>query len=51
MSLDINAVINALTTHAGTLGYFDAVQGHEPKSAPGQGLTVAVFECIAAFAQ
>jgi len=43
MSLDINAIINALTTHAGTLGYFDAVQGHEPKSAPGQGLTFAVF--------
>jgi len=43
MSIGINDLINAVTTHASSLGYFDAVQGHEPKSAPGKGLTFAVF--------
>ena len=41
--LGIAALIDAITSHASTLGVFDVVQGHEPKSAPGNGLTYAVF--------
>jgi hypothetical protein len=41
--LGINAVINALVSHASRLGYFDTVHAHEPKSMPGQGLHYAVF--------
>lgn len=37
------SVIDAVTSHASASGYFDAVQNHEPKSAPGTGLTYAVF--------
>lgn len=43
MTLGINAVINALVSHARALGRFDAVHAHEPKSLPGTGLHYAVF--------
>jgi hypothetical protein len=43
MTIGISALINAVTTHASASGFFDTVQGHEPKSAPGNGLTYAVF--------
>ncbi len=43
MSIGISALIDALTSHAAAAGVFDTVQGHEPKSAPGNGLTYAVF--------
>lgn len=43
MSIGISALIDALTSHGAAAGYFDSVQGHEPKSAPGTGLTYAVF--------
>jgi hypothetical protein len=43
MALGINAVINALVSHAASLGRFDTVQAHEPKSMPGMGLHYAVF--------
>lgn len=43
MTLGISAVIDAVTSHAAASGFFDDVQGHEPKSAPGDGLTYAVF--------
>lgn len=43
MTVGVNALISAVTTFASTSGHFDAVQGHEPKSAPGSGLTFAVF--------
>lgn len=43
MTIGIAAIINAVTSHAAELGFFDVVQGHEPKSIPGTGLTYAVF--------
>lgn len=43
MALGINAVINALVSHARALGVFDTVHAHEPKSMPGMGLHYAVF--------
>lgn len=41
--IGINAIISALVSHAAGLGFFDTVQGHEPKSMPGMGLHYAVF--------
>lgn len=43
MTIGISALINAVTSHASASGHFDVVQGHEPKSPPGNGLTYAVF--------
>jgi len=36
-------LINALASHAATLGVFDVVNGHEPKNAPGGHLTCAIW--------
>jgi hypothetical protein len=41
MALDINGIINAVTSHAMATGYFASVEEHEPKNAPTAGLTVA----------
>jgi hypothetical protein len=43
MSLDITTILNTVQDHALTSGYFDTVNGHEPKSAPGNGLSAAVW--------
>jgi hypothetical protein len=43
MSINFPALVDAVTSAASASGYFDTVQGHEPKSAPGTGLTFAVF--------
>lgn len=44
MSFDPTAVMDALASVAQASGHFDAVDGHEPKSAPpGTGLTYAVW--------
>lgn len=43
MSIDLKGLINAVSSPAAASGHFDAVQGHEPKSAPGNGLLLAVF--------
>jgi hypothetical protein len=43
MSLGARALIDAVSSHAAASGYFDSVQTHEPKSAPGTGLTFAVW--------
>lgn len=43
MALDINGILNAVVSHALALGHFEAVNGHEPKNAPGTGLTAAVW--------
>lgn len=46
MSLDadaINAIIDQVTSHASQLGLFETVNFHEPKDAPGSGLTLAVW--------
>ena len=37
------ALFTAVVDHAQTLGLFERVNGHEPKNAPGSGLTAAVW--------
>lgn len=41
--IDINGLIDALTSHASATGVFDSVNGHEPKSVPGFGLTYSIW--------
>ncbi|MFI0768625.1 hypothetical protein ACH4TQ_27620 [Streptomyces sp. NPDC021218] len=43
MALDINGILDAVVSHAMASGHFEAVNGHEPKSPPGNGLTAAVW--------
>lgn len=43
MPLDSDAVIGRVGDHARALGVFDEVLGHEPKNAPGSGLTLAIW--------
>ena len=46
MSFDgvaVSDLLNALVTHAMTLGYFESVNTHEPKSAPGNGLQCSIW--------
>lgn len=43
MSLDIRTILDAVETHALASGFFQTVNGHEPKSAPQNGLTAAVW--------
>lgn len=40
---DIKETFNILRSHAMSSGWFDLVNGHEPKSPPGNGLTAAVW--------
>jgi hypothetical protein len=42
VSLDVASILNVVVSHAMESGYFDAVNTHEPKSAPGNGITAAV---------
>lgn len=41
--LDTGALNDALISHAQRLGIFDSVNGHEPRSAPGRGLTYSLW--------
>lgn len=43
MSFPIVAVLDAVVSHAMALGRFERVNAHEPKNAPGNGLTCAVW--------
>ncbi len=43
MSLNTKNLVNALASHAMTLGRFERVNGHEPKNAPGSGLSCAIW--------
>jgi hypothetical protein len=43
MTLNFTGLVSALTSHAQSLGVFESVNGHEPKSKPGHGLTAAVW--------
>lgn len=43
MAVDIDSVLNAIVSHALTIGYFDQVNQHEPKNRPGAGLTAGVW--------
>jgi len=39
----ISTIFDKIVSHAATLGYFDSVLGHEPKNAPGNGVSAAVW--------
>jgi hypothetical protein len=39
----VQAIFDALLSHAMELGVFERVNGHEPKSAPGSGLTASMW--------
>ena len=41
--LDTEALNDALISHAQALGIFDSVNGHEPRNAPGHGLTFSLW--------
>ena len=41
--MDILAILDGLVSHAMALGRFEQVNTHEPKSAPGHGLTAAIW--------
>lgn len=41
--IGITSIIDAITSHAQASGFFDSVNGHEPKSAPGGGMTCSVW--------
>lgn len=41
--LDVLPVLNRLVTHAASSGLFDLVNQHQPRSAPGHGLSVAIW--------
>lgn len=43
MALALDDILDRVISHASASGYFDAVNGHEPKNAPGHGLTAAVW--------
>jgi hypothetical protein len=43
MALDIRTILDAVESHALASGFFSAVNGHEPKSAPQSGITCAVW--------
>lgn len=41
--IDASAIMAAASSHVAALGHFDRVAGHEPKNAPGRGLSAAVW--------
>lgn len=41
--MDVQGIIDAAVSHALSLGVFDRVNAHEPKHAPGLGMTAAVW--------
>lgn len=43
MTLALPAILDAVQSHALRLGWFEKVNGHEPKNAPGNGITAAVW--------
>lgn len=43
MSLNLQAILDAVVSHALASGYFERVNQHEPKAAPGNGISAAVW--------
>jgi|SRR5882757_4486280 len=43
MALNTSTLVNAIASHAAATGMFDAVNGHEPKNAPGGQMTCAIW--------
>lgn len=42
-TLDIRAIFAAVESHVSRTGWFDRISGHEPKNAPGTGMTAAMW--------
>jgi hypothetical protein len=42
-ALDIAGIYDAVQTHLSRTGWFDRIAGHEPKNAPGNGMTAALW--------
>ena len=42
-SIDLGGIIDRLESHAMTLGLFERVNAHEPKNAPGNGLSYSIW--------
>lgn len=42
-TLDVTTIVDRVKSHAAALGIFERTLSHEPKSAPGYGLTFAVW--------
>ncbi len=43
MALDVSGISDQVVSHASATGLFETVNGHEPKNAPGNGLSAAVW--------
>lgn len=43
MALDVSTILDKLVSHALATGYFERVNTHEPKNAPGNGITSAIW--------
>lgn len=43
MSLDVTGILASIESHAETLGLFERINTAEPKSAPGKGLSCAIW--------
>lgn len=43
MTLNAGSILDTLVSHAMELGVFERVNTHEPKNAPGHGMTVALW--------
>jgi len=43
VSIDTQGIIDAVVSHAAASGRLERVNGHEPKNAPGNGVTAAVW--------
>lgn len=41
--MEVDAITDAVVSHAAASGHFERVNQHEPKNAPGNGLTCAVW--------
>ncbi len=41
--MEIEAILDALVSHAASTGQFESVNEHEPKNSPGNGITAAVW--------
>jgi hypothetical protein len=40
---DISPVVTRMVSHAATLGLFERINAHEPKNAPGSGMSLAIW--------
>ncbi len=43
MTLDVAGISDQVVSHAAATGMFETVNGHEPKNAPGNGLSAAIW--------